>query len=127
MTVLWVMGGALLLSIILIYKKLRTIDLNLRDLRKELDELHILKSRLFLKELNAHQTDDVPQSRRSPSSGEGPMRGAPVDDEPRELPPGLEAEAHEQSVTHAGPTIAALQATGKRMRSDSRQPLQFPK
>jgi len=49
------MGGSLLAVLVvgLIWRKFRTLDLRLQDLRKELEELHILKTRLFLKELNA--------------------------------------------------------------------------
>jgi hypothetical protein len=48
------LGGIGILIVALFFRRLRSIDLCLRDVRKELDDLHVLKSRLFLKELKAH-------------------------------------------------------------------------
>jgi hypothetical protein len=53
--------GAFVLMVILIWKQLR-LDRQLRQLRKEVDQLQIMESRRFLMDLNAHPTVDAPKT-----------------------------------------------------------------
>ena len=64
--------GAFVLMVILIWKQLR-VDRQLRQLRKEVDQLQIIESRRFLMDLNAHPTADA--SKTEPDSAPAESNG----------------------------------------------------
>jgi hypothetical protein len=54
--------GTFLIVVILIWKKLRTIDMRLREMQAELNELHTVESRLFIMALNANPKTQAPKA-----------------------------------------------------------------
>jgi hypothetical protein len=54
--------GTFLIVVILIWKKLRTIDVRLREMQAELNELHSVESRLFIMALNANPKTQAPKA-----------------------------------------------------------------
>jgi hypothetical protein len=54
--------GTFLIIVILIWKKLRTIDMRLREMQAELNELHAVESRLFIMALNANPKAQAPKA-----------------------------------------------------------------
>jgi hypothetical protein len=78
--------GIFLIAGIMIWKKLRIIDERLREMQAELNRLHAVESRLFIKALNANPKAQAPKAEPTIASAQSNDGRIVAEDELEHLP-----------------------------------------